>query len=76
MHGVVNSISTSTLPAARRNEIKDFAMKRWNMLHSDMHAAGFVVDPEFQTYDQHANEEVMEGFWKMVGKLVPAESQA
>jgi hypothetical protein len=75
MHELVNSILESTLPAARKNEIKELAMRRWNMLHSIMHAAGFVLDPRFQIYEQHANEKVMEGFWKMVGKLVPPESQ-
>lgn len=75
MHEVVNSIPESTLLVARKNKVKQFAMNRWNMLHSVMHAAGFVLDPQFQTFDQHANEEVMEGFRKMVGKLVPPESQ-
>jgi hypothetical protein len=74
MHEVVESISNSSLPAARKNEVKQLANNRWNMLYSPMHAAGFVLNPEFQTYDQHANEEVMEGFWQMVNKLAPAES--
>jgi hypothetical protein len=35
--------------------------KRWEMLHSDMHAAGYVLDLEYQSPDnrQHSNVEVM-----------------
>jgi hypothetical protein len=47
--------------------------KRWEMLHSDMHAAGYVLDPEYQSPDnrQHSNVEVMRGFHNIVEKLLP-----
>jgi hypothetical protein len=43
------------------------------MLHSDMHAAGYVFDPEYQSPDngQHSNVEVMRGFQNIVEKLLP-----
>jgi hypothetical protein len=43
------------------------------MLHSDMHAAGYVLDPEYQSPDnrQHSNVEVMRGFHNIVEKLLP-----
>jgi hypothetical protein len=47
--------------------------KRWEMLHIDMHAAGYVLDPEYQSPDngQHSNVEVMRGFHNIVEKLLP-----
>ncbi len=47
--------------------------KRWEMLHSDMHAVGYVLDPEYQSPDngQHSNVEVMRGFHNIVEKLLP-----
>jgi len=46
--------------------------KRWEMLHSDMHATGYVLDPEYQSLDngQHSNVEVMRGFHNIVEKLL------
>lgn len=47
--------------------------KRCEMLHSDMHAAGFVLDPEYQSPEngQHSNAEVMRGFHNIIEKLLP-----
>ncbi len=47
--------------------------KRWEMLHSDMHVAGYVLDPEYQSPSngQHSNVEVMQGFHNIVEKLLP-----
>jgi hypothetical protein len=47
--------------------------KCWEMLHSDMHAVGYVLDPEYQSPDngQHSNVEVMQGFHNIVEKLLP-----
>jgi hypothetical protein len=46
--------------------------KRWEMLHNDMHAAGYVLNPEYQSPDneQHSNVEVMQGFHNIVEKLL------
>jgi len=47
--------------------------KRWEMLHSDTHAAGYVLDSEYQSPDnrQHSNVKVMRGFHNIVEKLLP-----
>jgi len=47
-----------------RETVKGFVNNRWKMLHTDMHSAGFVLDPEynFDVYSQSSNEEVMSGF--------------
>lgn len=36
----------------------DSCVARWNMLHTDLQAAGYVLDPEFRLHTQHANAEV------------------
>lgn len=41
-----------------RQAVTDAFRARWDMLHSDLHAAGYVLDPEYQSHDQHANQEV------------------
>ncbi len=47
--------------------------KCWEMLHSDMHAARYVLNPKYQSLDngQHNNVEVMRGFHNIVEKLLP-----
>jgi hypothetical protein len=74
MHEITEGIIKGPLPASHKREVEPLAMKRWNMLHSPLHAAGFVLDPKYQSFDQHGNEEVMQGFWKIVEKLAPEES--
>ena len=63
------------LPAKSKANLADLVMKRWTMLHTDLHAAGFVVDPEFQNFLQHENEEVMNGFHAMVERVFPGDVQ-
>ena len=41
------------------------------MLHTDLHAAGFVLDPEFQQFLQHENQEVINGFHAMIERVFP-----
>ena len=36
------------------------------MLHADMHATGFLLDPEYFHKAQNSNEEVMDCFYKLV----------
>jgi hypothetical protein len=76
MHEIKEQLKEVEKSAAHRNQVSAVVDKRWEMLHSIMHAAGFVLEPTYQTYDQHANEEVMDGFWQIVGKLAPADAHA
>ena len=59
------------LPAPSKTQLADLVMKRWTMLHTDLHAAAFVLDPEFQKFLQHENEEVINGFHAMVERVFP-----
>jgi hypothetical protein len=67
------------LSAVKYEQISWLWRKRWEYLHSDMHSAGFVLEPEFQSaeYGQDQNVEVMQGFLNILEKLVPdADDQA
>jgi hypothetical protein len=56
-----------------RQTITAFVNDRWKMLHTDMHSAGFVLDPEynFEAYWQSGNDEVMSGFCNILEKFYP-----
>jgi hypothetical protein len=67
------------ISAAKFDQVHALWEKRWEMLHSDMHSAGFVSDPEFQhaEYGQATNAEVSTGFLNIVEKLLSdVEDQA
>jgi hypothetical protein len=67
------------LSAVKYEQISWLWRKRWEYLHLDMHSAGFVLEPEFQSaeYGQDHHAEVMQGFLNILEKLVPdADDQA
>lgn len=39
------------------------------MLHTNLHSAGFVLDPEYRHFLQHENEEVISGFHAMIERV-------
>ena len=47
-----------------RETVKLFANNRWQMMHTDMHSAGFVLDPEynFEAYSQQPMEKLCPDF--------------
>ena len=46
------------------------------MLHTDLHAAGFVLDPEYCDLKvQYQNEEVITGFHSMIERIFPDSIQ-
>ena len=51
-----------------RNCISTF-ISRWGMLHTSLHAAGFLLDPEYLGMAQNSNEEVMTGFYQLVEQM-------
>lgn len=46
---------------------------RWEMLHTALHAAGYLLDPEYHGEEQEQNAEVMAGFHAIVAKLLENE---
>lgn len=53
---------------ARTRELVALIEARWRMLHTCLHAAGYLLDPEHYGQDQERVEEVMLGFHEFVGK--------
>jgi len=45
------------------------------VLHSDLHSAGFMLDPEynFAAYSQNTNDEVMSGLCNILEKFYPSD---
>ena len=41
--------------------LRKLCQDRWDMHHSPMHAAGYMVDPQFQNGDQFTDLEVVDG---------------
>ena len=49
--------SVSGLREAQKRELRELISKRWDFLHSDMHSAGYALDPEYLN-DQELSTEV------------------
>lgn len=74
MFEIVQHVSaTADVTEQDRHMITGFVNDRWKMLHTDMHSAGFVLDPEynFEGYAQSTNEEVMTGLCNILEKFYP-----
>ena len=80
MFKLCQNIEQSDLSTTRQKQIHQLTMGRWKMMHTELHAAGFVLDPEYKEFLQHENEEVMSGFRAMIEKIhqnnVPAQVKA
>lgn len=62
-------LQNSSLEMTRKNQMRTFLNNRWKMLHTDLHSAGFVLDPEYRQFLQHENAEVVSGFHQMVERV-------
>ena len=67
--------SFTDVSTAKRKQVEGPVLKRWAMLHSVMHAAGYVLDPKFQAHATSSNEEVMEGFMTVIERILPDPDQ-
>jgi Protein of unknown function (DUF 659)/hAT family C-terminal dimerisation region len=56
-------------PQAQIKRIADICEKRWNMLHTRLHAAGYVLEPEHRSDSWYKIKEVMTGFRDVVVTL-------
>lgn len=52
-------------------ELVAIVENRWNMLHTILHAVGYLLDPQHHGEGQEKNEEVMAGFHKFLEKQLP-----
>ena len=51
--------------------VQDLCVSRWNAYHSPLHAAAYILDPEFQGKGQEEDKEVANGWMKILEKMVP-----
>lgn len=56
--------------------IRNRIQERWKMLHTDLHSAGFVLDPEYRLFLQHENDEVMSRLHAIVERVFKDNVQA
>jgi len=59
------------ITSAQRHELYQSFVHRWAMLHTDLHSAGFILDPEYVSMAQNTNKEMMNGFYHLLEKLYP-----
>lgn len=59
------------LQPGMKEEIEDILQERWRFMHSPMHAAGFVLDPQWKGKGQEKDVEAMEGFRIIRNKFYP-----
>lgn len=52
-------------------EIRALCVSRWDSYASPLHAAAFMVDPEFQGSGQESDREVSDGWRHILDRLVP-----
>ena len=60
MHLIQEHLKACPLSAARRKEVQALFHTRWDMAHSDFHAAGYALDPEFWDHDVGSIAEVLQ----------------
>ena len=53
---------SSTMEDTSKVQSRKLIEECWEILHTDLHSAGFVFDPEYRLFMQHQNEERMSGF--------------
>jgi hypothetical protein len=76
MYQIDAGIESSALEKEKKAQIRKRIKERWEMLHTDLHSAGFVLDPEFRLFLQHENEEVMSGFHALIERVYKNDVQA
>lgn len=69
-------LNSTMLDAAQKSCLSGLINNRWRMLHTDLHSAGFVLDPEYRSFLQHENEEVISGFHAMIERVYAGDVAA
>ena len=62
---------------AVKEHIEELAVSRWNQYHSPLHAAAYILDPEFQHkgFALVSDNEVVRGWNEILQKMVPFEER-
>lgn len=67
---MIEKIGEMGLSDEKYAEVRELCEARWNGYHSPMHAAAYVLDPEFQGCGQEADDEVMDGWETVLSRQV------
>jgi len=76
MYQIDNDIENAPTEEQKKLQLRKCINERWKMMHTQLHSAGFVLDPEFRLFLQHENEEVMSDFHAMVERTFKEDVQA
>jgi hypothetical protein len=76
MFQIDNGIESSLLDQSKKQQLRAYINERWKMLHTPLHSAGFVLDPEYRLFLQHENEEVMSDFHSLIERVFRDDVQA
>ena len=59
-----------------KEDAKNIHEDRWEYLHSKMHAAGYALDPEFQTFSDDFDAATQNGLLEIIGKVCLRDQMA
>ncbi len=71
MDRTIEKLSDYVPDTDRCEEIRGLCEKRWNAYYSPLHAAAFMLDPEFQGKMQENDKEISNGWRIVLERLVP-----
>ncbi|KAH7288868.1 hypothetical protein KP509_31G047500 [Ceratopteris richardii] len=71
MDRTIESLKTLVKDNDRYEEIAAICVNKWNSYYSPLHAAAYMLDPEFQDKKQYADPEVANGWRVTLERLVP-----
>ncbi|KAH7288100.1 hypothetical protein KP509_31G012000 [Ceratopteris richardii] len=71
MDRTIESLKTLVKDNDRYEEISAICVSRWNAYYSPLHAAAYMLDPEFQDKKQYSDPEVANGWRIILERLVP-----
>lgn len=69
MQKTIDNLSTDLAPASFIKAVQVSFRKRWEMVHTALHAAAYAFDPEFSEVGIYELPEVMEGVTTMIERL-------
>ncbi|KAH7433433.1 hypothetical protein KP509_07G069500 [Ceratopteris richardii] len=71
MDRTIEALKTLVNDNDRYEELSAICVSRWDAYYSPLHAAAYMLDPEFQDKKQYADPEVANGWRKILERFVP-----
>jgi hypothetical protein len=67
----IEYLELPVMSEVKRQKVLEALYARKDFILSDLHCAGYVLDPEFMSHNQGEDLRVMEGWLRIVEKLIP-----